>query len=342
MEQVLKSKYRTGKKLSETPFSVTYQGFFVGTDKKVIIKIYKRGTLNSSLIKSMKQRVKEFSLTNHHGLARLLDGDYGWQGFYYVREYVEGRSIQEILDSGEKIGPEKAVAIADQVLATLESAHAKGIIHGALKPTNIFLDNQGIVKVTDFVVEGEIKNSLPLKSLEVMGNAKYASPEEVAGLGSSSSSDIYALGLILFEMVTGKAAFNDSGLPLNIAKLRLPLILSKEALAPLPNYLRELLAVVLQKDPCFRLEGATEFKLSLEKKGLLPKQESNKELVKLFENTVLQYGGEELSAKEAEAVEEVGQVKLRWGKEKHRGWILALILTVAIALGLLYSFFLGR
>lgn len=176
MDQLLKSKYRTGQKLSENPFSVTYRGFIIGSEKPVIIKIYKRGTLNSSLIKSMKQRVRDFSIISHHGAAKLLDGDYGWQGFYYVREYIDGVSVQALLDRGERIGAEKAAAIADQVLETLEITHAKGIVHGALKPSNIFIDNQGLVKLVDFVVEGEIKNAMPQRVHEILENAKYASP----------------------------------------------------------------------------------------------------------------------------------------------------------------------
>jgi len=88
MERFLKSRYRIGEKLSENPFSITYKGTFLATDKPLVIKIYKRGTLSSNLIRNMKQKVKELSQISYHGIAKLIDGDYGWQGFYYVREFV--------------------------------------------------------------------------------------------------------------------------------------------------------------------------------------------------------------------------------------------------------------
>jgi len=341
MEHILKSRYKIGEKISENPFSVTYRGFFIGTDKPVVIKIYKRGTLNSALIRDMKQKVRELSLINHHGLAKLLDGDYGWQGFYYVREFIEGQSVQEILNKEGKIGPEKACAIADQILAVLEAAHAKGIVHAALKPTNIFIDNHGLVKLTDFVIEGEIKESIPQKVLEIMEGAKYASPEELEGKPVSPSSDLFSLGLILFEMASGKTALAEVGLAANIKKLKELSLLSKETLSVLPRYLGEIILKALQKDPLLRFASAAEFRESLERKSLIQKPIGNEELIAIYENAVTQYGGEEID-KESEELQDIGRIRLHWSKEKHRNWILAVILVVSVALGILYAFFFGR
>jgi serine/threonine-protein kinase len=307
----------------------------------VIIKIYKRGTLNSALIKNMKQRVLSFSLINHHGIAKLLDGDYGWRGFYYVREYIEGQSLRELLDREEKIGIEKGCAIADQVLDALAAAHAKGVIHGALKPANIFIDNQGLVKLTDFVIEGEVRAAMPQKVQEIMADARYASPEELEGQPITPASDLFAAGMILYEMVAGKPVFPEGGLTGNVLKLRSSALLPKETLAPLPNYLREIIACALQKDPLQRFSSAREFHDSLEKRSLPRKTSGDEELVRVFESVVTQYGGEEVD-KESEALQDVGRIRLRWGREKHRNWILALVAVAAVVLGILYAFFLGR
>lgn len=341
MDQLLKSKYRIGQKLAENPFSITYQGFFIGTEKPVIIKIYKRGTLNSALIKEMRSKVIGLSLINHHGVAKLLDGDYGWQGFYYVREFIDGMSVQELMDRHEKIGPDKACAIADQVLAALEAAHAKGIVHAAIKPANIYLDRQGLVKLADFVVEGEIKGSLPQKVEEIMVNAKYASPEELAGRPVTPQSDFYSLGMVLYEMAADRPIALPPGLLGNIQKLRSPGLLSKEELALLPGFLKDIILAALQPDPLLRFASAAEFRESLAKRNLFKKSAGNEELMQLFASVVTQYGGEEISA-ESEALQDVGRVRLRWGKEKHRNWILAVVGAAAVALGVIYAYFLGR
>jgi len=341
MEQILKSRYRIGDKISENPFSVTYKGFYIGTDKPVIIKIYKRGTLNSSLIREMKQKVKDFSIINHHGIAKIIDGDYGWQGFYYVREFIAGQSLQEIMERGEKIGVEKALAIADQVLAALELVHSKKIVHAALKPSNIFIDDQGIVKLTDFVIESEVKYSMPQKVVEIMQNAKYASPEELEGSPASSASDIFSLGLILFEMAAGKPIFASAGLAENAKKVKAASIVLPEASPALPRYLMEIISKAVQKDPILRFGSASQLRDSLGKKLLPPAASPGEEYLKIFESSVTQFGGEEID-KESEVLQDVGRVRLRWSKEKHRNWILAMVVGASVLLGILYSFFLGR
>ena len=340
MDQLLKSKYRIGQKMSENPFSITYRGSLIGNEKPVVIKIYKRGTLNSSLIKSMKLRVRDFTIISHHGVAKLLDGDYGWQGFYFVREFIDGTSVGELLARGEPIGPDKAAAIADQVLETLELTHGKGIVHGALKPSNIFIDNQGLVKLADFVVEGEIKNSLPQRIAEILENARYASPEELAGSPATARSDLYALGLILFEMATGKPALASAGLGANLTKLH-SFLPDRAALVSLPKYLQEIIIKALRQDPLMRFSAAAEFRRSLAGKTILRKKYGDEELIRIFESVVTQYGGEEISL-ESEVLQDVGRIRLRWDQEKHRNWILAAVLLAAVAGGVLYAFFLGR
>jgi serine/threonine-protein kinase len=341
MEHILKSRYKIGDKISENPFSVTYRGFFIGTDRPVVIKIYKRGTLNSSLIKSMKHKVREFSLIGHHGIAKILDGDYGWQGFYYVREHVEGQTLQELLSRGERIGVERAVTIATEVLNVLEAVHAKGIVHAALKPSNIFIDHQGIVKVTDFIIEGEIKEAMPQKVIEIMQDANYASPEELEGKPVTPLSDLYSLGLILFEMASGKAAVAGSGLAVNAAKLKTPVIIPKDSLSGLPRYLEEIILKAAQRDPLLRFASAAEFRDSLAQQSIAKKSLESQGLAQIFEATVTEYGGEEID-KESEMLQEVGRVRIRWSKEKHRNWILAIVVAASVVLGVAYAFFFGR
>ncbi|MDD4179671.1 MAG: serine/threonine-protein kinase [Candidatus Margulisbacteria bacterium] len=338
MDQILKSRYKISDKISETPFSVTYRGSFIGTDKPVIIKIYKRGTLNSLLIREMKQKVLGLSLLNHHGVAKLFDGDYGWQGFYYVREQIEGESLQAIMQRKGKIDIDKAMAIADQALTALEAAHEKGILHAGLKPTNIFVDNQGIVKLTDFVVQGEIKDSLPQKIFSLMDNGQYTSPEELEGKPLSPAADVFSLGMIIYEMVSGKPALLEKGLAGSIKKMKIDGLVPKEELAPLPPYLKDVLTKALRKDPLLRFPTANDFRQSLEKKMVIAAPVADQELAAIFENIVTQYGGEEIDSN-SELLQEVGRINIRWGKEKHRNWILAVFIAAAVALGILYAFF---
>ncbi|MFC1571138.1 serine/threonine protein kinase [Candidatus Margulisiibacteriota bacterium] len=340
MERYLKSRYKIGEKISENPFSATYRGSFIGTNKPVVIKIYKRGTLNSSLINRMKQKVRELSLINHHGLAKLIDGDYGWQGFYYVREYVEGKSLKELLKEKKEFGAEKAATVAAEVCRALEPVHKKGIIHGALKPSNIFIDAKGIVKVADFIIEGEIKEAMPQKPMLIVDNGKYISPEELAGQPATASSDVFSLGMILYELLTLKNLLPESSLAGSLSKLRRQTIVGREELEVLPKYLRDLVGKALQADPLLRFSSIGEFRQSIENKSLADETPAQDEYTKIFESSVLRYGEEEIS-KESESLKDLGRVRLRWGKEKHRNWILAVILAIAVLSGILYAFLFG-
>ncbi|MBI5400122.1 serine/threonine protein kinase, partial [Candidatus Saganbacteria bacterium] len=222
MERFLKSRYRIGEQLSENAFSATYAGTFLASNRPLIIKIYKRGALNSNLINGMKAKVKELAQINYHGVAKLLDGDYGWQGFYYVREYIDGKSLEQILTGNEKLELEKALVIIEEVCASLAVVHARGIVHGGIKPSNIFIDNQGVVKLTDFVIEGEIKEAMPQKVLEILDNGRYLAPEELLGQAASPASDIYSLGLVLFELALNKGAVFPRGLSGGLKRLKDP------------------------------------------------------------------------------------------------------------------------
>ncbi|MFC1568153.1 serine/threonine protein kinase [Candidatus Margulisiibacteriota bacterium] len=341
MERFLKSRYKIGDKISENPFSVTYRGSMLENGRPVVIKIYKRGTLNSKLINRMKQKVKELSLIKHHGIARLIDGDYGWQGFYYVREYVEGQSLEQLLASKDGVGEERARAIAEEVCRALESAHAKGIVHGALKPSNVFVDKKGLVKVADFVIEGQIKEAMPQKVVSIMDDGRHLSPEELGGQAASASSDIYALGALLGEMLLPQAPLSKKGLAGGLKKMKQNPLLEDELLARVPRYLQDIIGKALQADPQLRFASATSFRESLENKNLVEMTAAHEEYVKIFENTVTQFGGEDIS-RESESLRDLGRVRLRWGKEKHRNWILAFILGVALISGMVYAFMFGR
>lgn len=337
MEHILKSRYKIGQQLSENPFSATYRGSFIGNDRPVIVKIYKRGTLNSALIKSMKQRVKDFTLLGHHGLVKLLDGDYGWQGFYYVREFVEGRSLRQLQAAGEQFDEEKVRELAEQVLLTLQEVHRRGVIHGALKPTNIFIDKQGLVKLTDFVIEGEIKNSWPQKAEELFTGNPYASPEELKGEPLTPASDLYSLVLIMRELLGGGSPAGG-GVKAALTRLRVNETVGDLTIS---YYLKEIINKGLAAEPRRRFLSAAALRTCLEKRSLIESPHPREEYLKIFDSTVTQYGGDELN-EESPALEDVGRIRLRWEKEKHRNWLLGLIVMASVLLGIVYAFLFGR
>ncbi|MFH1389194.1 MAG: serine/threonine-protein kinase [Candidatus Margulisiibacteriota bacterium] len=346
MEQLLKSRYTIGEKISENNFSVTYRGTYVGTDKPLIVKIYKRGTLNSSLIKGMKFSVKDFSLISHSSVAKMIDGDYGWQGFYYIREYINGKSLRQVLADG-KMETEQALMIAQQVLAALEATEAKGVLYGALTPENIIINDKGEAKITDFVIKGEVKEALPQKIQELLVGLPYASPESLEGAPLTPASDLYSFGMIFFEMLAGRPLIKNGGIAAHLQKMKRASLVNRPELAFLPGYLADILFKLLQRDPILRFQSAAVVRESLASQSLPLPPKIGDEYLKLFEGVVTQYGGEDPSqsqpAKPSGETKEQGEPALMIpDKKESRSWLFAIIIFMSVAIGVVYAFYLGK
>jgi serine/threonine-protein kinase len=262
MERFLKSKFRIGGKINEGPFSLTYKGTTLSGEQPVIIKIYKRGTLNSMLIKSMKQKVKILSEIDHPNLARLLDGDYGWQGFYYVREFIEGYTLSEYVKM-RRFDLFEAEKFILTIAEAIKLAHDKGIVHGALKMTNILITREAGPKITDFVIEGEIRESLTQKANLTLRSDPSLTPEELLGCPADRSSDIYNLGVILASLAKGAPLFEDSSSQFSKVK-QVPALP-----AGLPRYVEEILVKALQPDPILRFKSVDDLIESLKHRTLV-------------------------------------------------------------------------
>ncbi len=310
MERFLKSKFKTGQKISESPFSLTYNGTTLSGEYPVIIKIYKRGTLNSALIKTMKQKVKTLQENIHPKIVPLLDGDYGWQGFYYVRPYVQGTPLADLIKN-KAIDVGQAEEITLQICEALSAAHKKGIVHGALKPRNVFLDKDGI-KLVDFVIEGEVKESLPQKVAAILEDSENFSPEELYGSSATASSDIFAAGALFYEMLTGKKPFKNQ---MDRLKGRM------EHISGVPSYLQDILQKALAPDPLLRFKSISDFAESLRHK------------------TVVEHRNEfEISSIEIENTPHPKDVEVQIIKrERSKSFFLVVIILLSTVAGIIYA-----
>jgi len=191
---------------------------------------------------------------------------------YIVMEYVEGKTLAEYLAGGGRIMPDRAIDIAMDVCNALEAAHAQGVIHRDIKPGNIMLNERGEVKVADFGIARVTTTAETVaQTAAILGTASYLSPEQAQGLPVDGRSDIYSLGCVLFEMVTGRPPFlGDS--PVAVASkqvLEQPIPPSRLN----PDVTADLDAVILRalsKNPANRYRSAEEMRADLDraKRGL--------------------------------------------------------------------------
>src|SRR5258708_5370925 len=154
---------------------------------------------------------------SHPNVCRMFDIGEADGTLFLTMEYVDGEDLASVVRRIGRLSPDKATEIARQVCAGLSAAHERGVIHRDLKPANVMLDGAGKIRVTDFGLAGI---SASIKGADVCaGTPAYMAPEQLAGRDVSTRSDIYSLGLILYEILTGKRAFEASTIP-ELMKLR--------------------------------------------------------------------------------------------------------------------------
>jgi eukaryotic-like serine/threonine-protein kinase len=201
---------------------------------------------------------------NHPGVMRVYGGERS--RVYMATEWCEGRLLREILDDG-RIAQDRALRIAVRVLDALEYIHANGVVHRDLKPENIMVDNEDRVKLIDFGIASDAtaKRLTYANITAALGSPNYLSPEQAKGKRGDARTDIYAMGIILYEMLTGKLPFQGSN-PIQVVNDRLinypmPPSVADTAVSP---QLQEVVYRALERDAKNRYASAREFAHDLE------------------------------------------------------------------------------
>jgi len=331
MEKFLKSRYKIGELIGENPFSITYKGYLIGTQVPVVIKIYKRAALNSPLINKLRPKVTKIISLDHPNIARVIDGDYGWQGFYFIREFVEGESLKEMFAKGVPEMP-AALEIMKQVLSSVATAHKENLIHGAITTSNIFIAGGGEVKVTDFILEPGVRKSPELLAEAAATGSSFMSPEQIKGEQIGVTSDIYSLGILFYQLLTGRSPFNgvgglDTALG-HITEIPLP---PSQLSSSIPQYLDDIILKMLEKDPLQRISRIEDVLESMNKHRLIFRAPDQDYVDLIYEDNLnpIVYDEEVVTKKE--------KPKTKWRKISRRS-LFSLLVLISIAVGLWLAF----
>jgi serine/threonine-protein kinase len=304
IDRLLKSRYKIKDKIGEGPFSVTYRGSYLEGETSLIVKIYKRSALNSSLIKTIKKKVKVLCNISHKNIANVIDGDYGWQGFYFVREFIKGRTLSELMAEESKFEVPKALEIAEGICEALQAVHGKGIIHGALNPNNVIISDGDIVKLTDFVIMGEMRGSINERAQMAYRRSSFLAPEEVRGEVSGPQADIYSVGFLLYLILAGKHPFQgSSGIETSLNILSNTLAPLSDLRRDVPSYLSDVVSKALEKDPLMRFQTVGALLSSLRSKTLVEERRGSDEFSSISLEGMINSADDEFVEEEEEEKE---------------------------------------
>jgi serine/threonine-protein kinase len=210
-------RYRIEAKLASGGMGSVYRGMDDRLGRPVAIKVLRDDLAHDPrFVERFRREARSAAALAHPNVATVFD--YGEEGgrHFIVMELAEGRDLARVLREEGRLAPDRAVRIAEQVCDALGHAHAAGVVHRDVKPGNVIVGEQDLVKVTDFGIARAAGDSTLTATGSVLGSAHYISPEQASGAPASPPSDVYSTGVVLYEMLTGAVPFTGDS-PISVA-----------------------------------------------------------------------------------------------------------------------------
>ncbi len=257
---VLGNRYEILQLLGEGGMGAVYKAADLEVDRIVALKVIRpEMATNSEILARFKQELLLSSRVTHRNVIRIYDLGEADGVKFITMEFIEGKDLRSILYEKKKLLPEEAVDVAVQVCHALEAAHSAGIIHRDLKPQNIMKDGAGRVVVMDFGLARTLSGEGMTQSGVMMGTMEYMSPEQALGKNLDQRSDIFALGVILYELLSGERPFvADSVLASLIKRTQEAAVPVMERNAAIPGVLGQIVDKCLERDLNARYQNVEE------------------------------------------------------------------------------------
>ena len=282
--QIVKERYEILEILGEGGMAFVYKARDTQLERFVAIKTLKPNYVNQeTFVDRFKREAKTAANLNHPNIVQIFDWGIEDEP-YFVMEYIEGNTLTSIIAKNRTISLSDILFIGAQVSNGLHAAHQKGLVHRDIKPGNIMITPDGKVKVTDFgIVSLQNEESDITKTGSVLGTASYISPEQAQGKSVSIESDLYSLGTVLYELITGKAPFSGDS-PISTATKHLTEKPEKPSLfrRDLPKGVESAILKLLEKATYDRFKSAEDLRaILLQQRKALQSEQTRENLVDL-------------------------------------------------------------
>lgn len=284
MERLLNGRYRLGPKLGDGGMAVVYRGFDSALGRQVAIKILREQyAADRTFVARFEREAQSVAALTHPNIINIFDVGFDPDGMagrrgdpdrdratgpgvghYFVMELIDGPNLKELIQARGSLPVEETVAILVQVLAGLGYAHARALVHRDIKPQNIMLTQDGTAKVTDFGIAKGLSDTTLTDVGFGMGTVHYISPEQARGEPATPASDLYAVGVMLYEMLTGVLPFTgESTVAVALKHVQKPPLSPKRLNNSIPAPLAAIALRALAKSPGERFASASEMAAAL-------------------------------------------------------------------------------
>jgi len=265
-ERTLADRYELVSHIARGGMADVYEARDTLLGRKVAVKVlHSQFSSDEAFVKRFRREAQAAANLSHPNIVSIYDWGEDGDTYFIVMELIEGRTLRDVLKSERQLLPRRASEIGAEVASALSVAHRAGLVHRDIKPGNILLAPDGTVRVTDFGIARAWDDSQELtRTGAVIGTATYFSPEQAQGLTADERSDLYSLGVVLYEMVSGAPPFTgDSPVAVAYQHVSTPITMPSTLNPDIPADQESIIAKALSKDPATRYQTAEDMRADL-------------------------------------------------------------------------------
>lgn len=264
--RVLDGRYEIIEEVGNGGMAVVYKARDFDTGAIVAVKILREEYLdNEEFCRRFRNESRAIALLNHSNIVKIFDVCNTPTLQYIVMEYIDGISLKDYIEQQRVLSWKEAVYFTTQILRALMQAHSKGIVHRDIKPQNIMLLPNGRIKVMDFGIARLASSQTSTITDKAIGSVHYIAPEQARGAATDARADLYSVGVMLYEMLTGKLPFEaNSAVSVAVMQLQADPKMPREINPNIPVGLEEITIQAMQKDPASRYQSAAEMLQDIE------------------------------------------------------------------------------